>query len=126
MYPTIDQIVGWAEATDDPRPLIMCEYSHAMGNSNGSLADYWDAIRTTPGLQGGFIWDWKDQGLLTRDEAGRWFFGYGGHFGDEPNDADFNINGLVGPDGVPHPAMAEVAWVGRPAVVTLVRRRGRA
>jgi beta-galactosidase len=123
MYPSIDQITGWAESTDDPRPLIMCEYSHAMGNSNGSLADYWDAIRTTPGLQGGFIWDWKDQGLLTQDDAGRWFFGYGGHFGDEPNDADFNINGLVGPDGVPHPAMAEVAWVGRPAIVTFVRRR---
>ena len=122
MYPAIDQITGWAESTDDPRPLIMCEYSHAMGNSNGSLADYWDAIRTTPGLQGGFIWDWKDQGLLTRDEWG-WFFGYGGHFGDEPNDADFNINGLVGPDGVPHPALAEVAWVGRPATVAFVRRR---
>ena len=123
MYPSIDQITGWAASTEDPRPLIMCEYSHAMGNSNGSLADYWDAIRSTPGLQGGFIWDWKDQGLLTRDEAGRWFFGYGGHFGDEPNDADFNINGLVGPDGVPHPAMAEVAWVGRPATVTFGRRR---
>ncbi len=126
MYPSIDQIRAWGEAAEDQRPLIMCEYSHAMGNSNGSLADYWEVIETTDGLQGGFIWDWKDQGLLEQGADGRWFFAYGGHFGDEPNDADFCINGLVGPDGVPHPAMAEVASIGRPARVALASaRRGR-
>ena len=66
MYPSIEAITNWAERTaetDEQRPLIMCEYSHAMGNSNGSLADYWAVIETTDGLQGGFIWDWADQGL---------------------------------------------------------------
>ncbi|MEQ8840303.1 MAG: glycoside hydrolase family 2 TIM barrel-domain containing protein [Acidimicrobiales bacterium] len=122
MYPSISLIerwAEWAEATGaDDRPMILCEYSHAMGNSNGSLADYWRAFESHPALQGGFIWDWKDQGLAETDEQGRFYWAYGGHFGDEPNDANFCINGLVGPDGEPHPALAEVAWCHRPARAT--------
>ena len=95
----------------DPRPLIMCEYSHAMNNSNGSLGDYWDGIEryfgAHGGLQGGFIWDWVDQGILKETEDGRTYWAYGGDFGDEPNDADFCINGLIWPDRTPHPAMWE-------------------
>ena len=90
------------------RPLILCEYSHAMGNSNGGLSEYWAAFRSHRSMQGGFIWDWADQGLLqtTPDGSRRW--AYGGDFGDEPNDKQFCINGLVFPDRSPHPAMEEV------------------
>lgn len=107
MYPAVDDIRAWGEAGKDLRPLIMCEYSHAMGNSNGNLAEYWDVIRATPGLQGGFIWDWVDQGLTKTDENGRKYFAYGGDFGDEPNDGTFCINGMIWPDRTPHPACWE-------------------
>jgi beta-galactosidase len=95
----------------------MCEYSHAMGNSNGSLADYWDVITATPGLQGGFIWEWKDHGILTRLPSGKRGFAYGGQFGDDPNDGNFVADGLMSADLRPHPAMQEVAWVHRPVTV---------
>ena len=122
MYPAIDALVAAVERGDDPRPWILCEYSHAMGNSNGSLADYWAAFERTPGLQGGFLWEWKDHCLLQRVGKGRneWRYAYGGQFGDEPNDANFVADGLVGPDGTPHPAMREVAWVHRPVATELV------
>ena len=117
MYPSIEAIRAWAERTaetDEQRPLIMCEFSHAMGNSNGSLADYWAVIETTDGLQGGFIWDWADQGLRATDEGGTGFWAYGGHFGDEPNDATFCCNGLVWPDRTPKPALLEYAYLTAP------------
>ena len=70
MYASIEDIVAWARSgRDTRRPLILCEYSHAMGNSNGSLADYWEAIESTHGLQGGFIWEWLDHGLAPRPHA---------------------------------------------------------
>ncbi|MGL4987184.1 MAG: glycoside hydrolase family 2 TIM barrel-domain containing protein, partial [Treponemataceae bacterium] len=108
MYPSIDLIVEYAKNCDDYRPIIMCEYSHAMGNSNGSLADYWHAIEKTHGLQGGFIWDWIDQGIArgTQEENTKdWL--YGGDFADEPTDYDFCLNGLLFPDQTPKPAMEE-------------------
>lgn len=117
MYPSIEAIRAWAArtaATDEQRPLIMCEFSHAMGNSNGSLADYWAVIETTDGLQGGFIWDWVDQGLRAVDEHGTEHWAYGGHFGDEPNDATFCCNGLVWPDRTPKPALLEYAYLTAP------------
>ena len=119
MYPTIDAIAEYGRNGLGDRPLIMCEYSHAMGNSNGSLADYWDVITTTPGLQGGFIWEWKDHGLLTRLPSGKRGFAYGGQFGDEPNDGNFVADGLMSSDLQPHPGMQEVMWVYRPVTVTL-------
>jgi beta-galactosidase len=120
MYPRVDHLVRAAVETSDRRPWIVCEYSHAMGNSNGGLADYWEAFESTPGLQGGFIWEWKDHGLRQQVER-RWRYAYGGQFGDEPNDANFVADGLVAPDGTPHPAMREVAWVHRPVRISLVR-----
>jgi beta-galactosidase len=119
MYPTIDAIEEYGHDGLGDRPLIMCEYSHAMGNSNGSLADYWDVITSTPGLQGGFIWEWKDHGLLTRLPSGKRGYAYGGQFGDEPNDGNFVADGLMSADLHPHPAMQEVAWVHRPVAATL-------
>lgn len=117
MYPSIGEIRAYGElvaAGGADRPLIMCEYSHAMGNANGSLADYWDVIRSLPGLQGGFIWEWKDQTLRMTLEDGSPRLAYGGMFGDAPHDYNFVADGLVDADLVPHPALAEVAWVYRP------------
>ena len=119
MYPTIDAIEEYGRSGLGDRPLIMCEYSHAMGNSNGSLADYWDVITSTPGLQGGFIWEWKDHGLPPDFPTARRGFAYGGQFGDDPNDGNFVADGLMSADLHPHPAMQEVAWVHRPVVVAL-------
>jgi beta-galactosidase len=105
MYAPIDRIVEWAQhpVDGDERPLILCEYSHAMGNSNGSLADYWDAIEAHHGLQGGFIWEWWDHGL-RRPEGG---FAYGGDFGEDRHDGNFCLDGVVWPDRRPKPALWE-------------------
>ncbi|MFM8310896.1 MAG: glycoside hydrolase family 2 TIM barrel-domain containing protein, partial [Ilumatobacteraceae bacterium] len=123
MYPTIESIRRYGERGTGGRPLIMCEYSHAMGNSNGSLADYWDVITSTPGLQGGFIWEWKDHGLRQRRPDGVVQLAVGGDFGDAPHDGNFVADGLVSSDGEPHPAMREVAWVYRPVTVTVAAGR---
>ena len=117
MYPHIDSsMVRYAETVEDDRPYIMCEYSHAMGNSCGSFADYWKAIRSHRGLQGGFIWDWVEQGILRKDK-GDW--GYGGDFGDFPNDVNFVCNGMVNPDRTPKPQMRDVKRVQQPLAFTL-------
>ncbi len=125
MYASIDDIVAWAEQeTDDPRPLILCEYSHAMGNSNGSLADYWEAFRRYPALQGGFIWEWLDHGIRVTDAQGRAYWAYGGDFGDVPNDANFVCDGLVWPDRSPHPALYEYKYLIQPVWVELIDPSG--
>lgn len=93
------------------RPIAPSEYSHAMGNSNGNLAAQWRAINKYPNLQGGFIWDWVDQGLLEKDENGREYWTYGGDYGvNTPSDGNFLCNGIVAPDRTPHPAMTEVKY----------------
>ena len=121
MYPTIESIREYGEDPSGDRPLIMCEYSHAMGNSNGSLADYWSTITSTPGLQGGFLWEWKDHTLRQHLPNGTVRLAYGGQFGDEPNDCNFVADGLMSSELVPHPAMREVAWVHRPVTVERAR-----
>jgi beta-galactosidase len=120
MYPTVDDIVGWATARPPDRPLVMCEYLHAMGNSCGGADAYWEAIRTHPGLQGGFVWDWVDQGLAQTLPDGTERWAYGGDFGDEPHDGPFCINGLVGPNRDPHPSLVELAAVLAPVRMRLV------
>ena len=107
----------------DNRPIIMCEYAHAMGNSVGNLQDYWDIIEDYRQLQGGFIWDWVDQGLRQVDEEGRVYWAYGGDFGDEINDYNFCINGLIWPDRTPHPALYEVKSVYQPVQVKVSLQR---
>jgi beta-galactosidase/beta-glucuronidase len=114
MYPSIERIIDFSLNSDDPRPLIMCEYAHAMGNSVGNLKEYWQAIENYPGLQGGFIWDWVDQGLRKTAPNGQPYWAYGGDFGDTINDMNFCINGLVFPDRKPHPAMSEVRKLFQP------------
>ncbi len=118
MYPTIEAIAAYR----GDRPLVMCEYSHAMGNSNGNLADYWDAIAANPRLQGGFVWEWKDHGIRTVLPNGKRGFAHGGHFGDEPNDGNFVADGIVSADLRPHPAVQELAWVYRPVAVSAAGR----
>lgn len=117
MYPPIeDSMVRYVEKYKDDRPYIMCEYSHAMGNSCGGFADYWKAIRSHHGLQGGFIWDWVEQGILRKDK-GDW--GYGGDFGDFPNDVNFVCNGMVNPDRTPKPQMWDVKQIQQPLAFSL-------
>lgn len=112
MYMRIESMVKYAES-DPKRPLIQCEYAHAMGNSVGNLQDYWDVIEKYDALQGGYIWDWVDQGLLTTNEKGEEFWAYGGDFGpdDVPSDGNFCNNGLVDPDRAPKPHLMEVKKV---------------
>ncbi|CAK7336520.1 unnamed protein product [Dovyalis caffra] len=119
MYMRVWDIVKIAKDPTEPRPLILCEYSHAMGNSNGNIHEYWEAIDSTFGLQGGFIWDWVDQGLLKDSVDGSKHWAYGGDFGDTPNDLNFCLNGLTWPDRTPHPALHEVKFVYQPIKVSL-------
>lgn len=113
MYATIEYLVNYAKDPEKDRPLIQCEYAHAMGNSVGNLQDYWDAIESYPILQGGFIWDWVDQGFTKTDKKGDKFWAYGGDWGPPgtPTDGNFCINGLVFPDRTPHPSLKEVKKV---------------
>jgi beta-galactosidase len=110
MYSRIESIVQYAQEKQE-RPLIMCEYAHAMGNAVGNLKEYWEAIEKFDHLQGGSIWDWVDQGLRKTTEDGREYWAYGGDFGDEPNDGNFCINGLVFPDRKIPPKLWEVKKV---------------
>lgn len=118
MYARVDQdqsfpavpkwsIKKWLSMPGEQRPLILCEYAHAMGNSLGGYAKYWQAFRQYPRLQGGFVWDWVDQSLIKHDENGQPWSAYGGDFGDSPNDRQFCMNGLVFADRTPHPALYE-------------------
>ncbi|HET9691604.1 MAG TPA: glycoside hydrolase family 2 TIM barrel-domain containing protein [Acidimicrobiales bacterium] len=118
MYPTVDDLVAWATSAPPARPLIMCEYAHAMGNSCGDLDRYWEAIRLHRGLQGGFIWDWVDQALVQRGPDGAEWLAYGGDFGDDPNDGPFCMNGLVAADRTPHPSLLEAKAVLAPVRIT--------
>jgi len=118
MYPPISSLVAHATSGKQRHPLIMCEYSHAMGNSNGTLAEYWQAIEATDGLQGGFIWEWWDHGLVQRLPDGRSRWAYGGDFGDLPNDSNFCLDGLVWPDRSPKPALEECRALFMPVRVT--------
>ena len=120
MYASIADIVEYAETGKGLRPLILCEYSHAMGNSNGSLSDYWAAFEKYPCLQGGFIWEWLDHGIPLQTADGRTYWAYGGDFGDTPHDANFICDGLVWPDRTPHPALYELKHLIQPVGVQYV------
>jgi beta-galactosidase len=112
MYASIERIEKYAAGNPD-RPLILCEYAHSMGNSTGNLQDYWDVIEKHPALQGGFIWDWVDQGFAAKTDEGEAYWTFGGDYGppDVPSDQNFCCNGLVAPDRTPHPALWEVKKV---------------
>lgn len=109
MYQSPSELVHLMER-DVTRPTILCEYAHAMGNSTGNFDEYWDAFRKYPRLQGGFIWDWVDQGLEQTAPNGERYYAYGGDFGVPSPDSNFCLNGLVWPDRRPKPAMQEVKY----------------
>lgn len=113
MYPRISDMKRYASDPAKTRPYIMCEYSHAMGNSNGNFQEYYDIIRSSKHMQGGFIWDWVDQGMQTKTSDGRLFYAYGGDLGGYhlQNDENFCANGLVAADRTPHPGLYEVKKV---------------
>ncbi len=119
MYPTVQRIIDMA-TNGDNRPIIMCEYAHAMGNSNGNMVEYWEAVRNHRRLQGGFIWEWADHGIRRETEDGLEWMAYGGDFGDTPNDGNFVADGLVSPDRDPHPGMWELKKVQEPVAVEAV------
>ena len=116
MYPTVQRIIDMA-TNGDNRPIIMCEYAHAMGNSNGNMKEYWEAVRDHRRLQGGFIWEWADHGIRRVTDDGVEWMAYGGDFGDSPNDGNFVADGLVSPDRDPHPGMWELKKVQEPLAV---------
>ena len=118
MYPSMARLTALLEDPLETRPVVMCEYAHAMGNSVGNLQEYWDVIRSHRRAIGGFIWDWVDQGIRQVAPDGQVWYAYGGDFDDEPNDGNFCINGLIGPDQVPHPALWEYKKVLEPVLVT--------
>lgn len=112
MYHTLGDLVAYSKSADQ-RPLIMIEYAHAMNNSVGNLQDYWDVIENHPKLQGGYIWEWVDQGMLKIAPDGKRFYGFGGDLSPQgrPSEGVFSIKGLVFPDRSPKPSLFEVKKV---------------
>ena len=129
MYTTVDNVIEAGKGRPVKRdgspvaaigkPFILCEYAHAMGNGPGGLSDYWEAFYGSPVLQGGFVWEWLDHGIRRRLPDGREYFVYGGDFGDEPNDGNFVIDGLLFPDRTPSPGLLELKKVIEPLVVAV-------
>lgn len=120
-YPSPSSMERWA-MSHPTRPYIMSEYAHAMGNSMGNFKEYWEVIERNPQLQGGYIWDWVDQGIY-KEVNGKRFFGYGGDWGPPgtPSDNNFLINGVIAPDRTWHPHAYEVRKVYQEVGFTLNR-----
>ena len=111
MYASPEWCERYASKPESTKPLILCEYNHTMGNSGGGLMEYWDAVRRLPKFQGGFVWDFVDQGLRVTNEDGKTYFSYGGDYNThDPSDNNFNSNGLVSPDRVWNPHAYETAY----------------
>ena len=109
MYYGYEGMEKYGQRTDATKPLIQCEYAHAMGNSQGGFKEYWDLIRKYPNLQGGFIWDFVDQSCRWKGKDGVMIYAYGGDFNRfDASDNNFCDNGLISPDRVPNPHMYEV------------------
>lgn len=115
MYPAFSALEAYTVDPTVDRPVILCEYAYSQGNSTGALAEYWRLFESLPGLQGGFIWEFKDH-ALDPDRDGR--YRYGGDFGDTPNDGPVLLNGVVFADGTPKPALYEARGVFSPVRIT--------
>lgn len=120
MYLEIDTMIKWSNDPHETRPVLWCEYAHAMGNSLGNFYKYWDAIRSHDALIGAFVWDWTDQGILQTAGNGKKFWAYGGDFGDRINSGSFCLNGLINPDQTPKPVAWEAKRVQQPIVIDAV------
>lgn len=120
MYTSVPDVIKFGQDIKAKKPFILCEYAHAMGNGPGSLKDYWDAIYSYKRLQGAFVWEWLDHGIRVKTPDGKTYFAYGGDFGDEPNDSNFVIDGLLFPDRTPSPGLVELKKVLEPVVTEKV------
>ena len=120
MYTSPPDLATLGEKTGLPKPHILCEYGHAMGNGPGALAEYWETIYKYRRLQGGCIWEWCDHGIRQHTSDGQEYFAYGGDFGDQPNDSNFVIDGLVSADRVPSPGLIEYKKVIEPVKVEAI------
>ncbi|KAK5077449.1 hypothetical protein LTR70_009715 [Exophiala xenobiotica] len=107
MYPKVEDIIKFAQEPDFEKPLVLCEFVHAMGNGPGAIKEYVDAFYKYPRLQGGWVWEWANHGLKTKTEAGEEFFAYGGDYGDVPNDYNFIMDGVLFSDHTPTPGLIE-------------------
>ncbi len=114
MYPSLEQLKALGTNDHLKRPVVMCEYAHAMGNSLGHLKEYWDIVYAHPIIAGGFIWDWIDQGIRAEDNDGSVYWKYGGDFGDQPNLGNFCINGIINSDRSVKPQLHECKYVFQP------------
>lgn len=120
MYPSLGQLENMALSPYIHRPIVMCEYAHAMGNSLGNMKEYWDLIYDNKNLIGGYIWDWIDQGILQTDENGTEYYVYGGDFGDTPNADNFCLNGIIASDRTAKPAIEECKYIYQPLIIESV------
>ncbi|WP_036662608.1 glycoside hydrolase family 2 TIM barrel-domain containing protein [Paenibacillus sp. FSL H8-457] len=123
MYSSVEKMEGFGKMADHPKPHILCEFAHAMGNGPGGLRPYFDAFEAHPRLAGGFVWEWIDHGLSRRTPDGRMDYAYGGDYGDVPNNSNFVIDGLVRPDRTPSPGLLEYKKVIEPVRMSM-RRHG--
>ncbi|WP_229106671.1 glycoside hydrolase family 2 TIM barrel-domain containing protein [Paenibacillus sp. 1001270B_150601_E10] len=114
MYTRLEALKELGRNDEGKKPHVLCEYGHAMGNGPGGLKEYQEVFRQYKRLQGGFIWEWCDHGILEKDEAGHEYYAYGGDYGDEPTNGNFCIDGLVYPDRTPSPALLEYKKVIEP------------
>lgn len=119
MYSSVEKMEGFGQLEGHPKPHILCEYAHAMGNGPGGLRPYFDTFERYPRLAGGFVWEWIDHGLTRTTEDGRKDYAYGGDYGDVPNNGNFVIDGLVRPDRTPSPGLLEYKKVIEPVRVTM-------
>ena len=111
MYITPESTERYAKDPTKKKPLIHCEYAHAMGNSCGVMQDYWDLARKYPKYQGGYVWDFVDQGLRGKDAKGNMIYTYGGDYNSyDPSDNNFNCNGFISPDRKPNPEAYEIGY----------------
>lgn len=117
MYTSVEEMNEVGQKKGMKNPHIMCEYAHAMGNGPGGLKEYWETFYAHKRLQGGFVWEWIDHGILQKDEKGETYYAYGGDFGDQPNDGNFVIDGLIFPDRKPSPGLIEYKKVIEPVKV---------
>lgn len=121
MYPEPEWCENYCEKDYDTRPLLLCEYCHAMGNSPGDLDDYWRSIRKYDNFMGGFVWEWFNHGLYSGDtQSGRPKYVYGGDFGEKCHDGNFCCDGLVSPEKQAMPGLYELKAVGQPVDVRII------
>ncbi|OBT74717.1 hypothetical protein VF21_06652 [Pseudogymnoascus sp. 05NY08] len=107
MYHSVEQLIEFVTTNKEAKPMVLCEYVHAMGNGPGGIKEYVDAFYKYPRLQGGFVWEWANHGLRTKTVDGEEYYGYGGDFGDLPNDGHFVLDGLLFSDHTPTPGLTE-------------------